>query len=271
MSVGGERILLRSKYAYNAKHGDELTFPADAELYLLEKRENGWWRGEYNGISGLFPYNYVDVISTPAAPLAVTSPRLSDERKKSLPTFNDGKERAIALEDYSAKDSQQLDFKKDDIIVIVQKFPTGWWKGEVQGRQGVFPQKTVKLLSDQKDEDKSKKHRRARSKESGGRKRASSKSRSNNSTGSNGPQLAPPPGDDTAGSTESSFDGSGDDGNSDDEQTAFGLGAVRLFGSFSCPFFRLKLCLPHVDSTFSFPITPCDLLWPHYTISVTLL
>jgi hypothetical protein len=131
MSVGGERIALRSKYAYAAKHGDELSFPADADMFLVEKRENGWWKGEYNGVSGLFPYNYVDVVPSAAAAAAVPTPRPSQPDQKklaSIPSFSDGKERAIALDDYQAKDSQQLDFKKDEVIIIVQKFPTGWWK-----------------------------------------------------------------------------------------------------------------------------------------------
>lgn len=244
MSGGGERVSLRSKYAYNAKHADELSFPADADMFLVEKRENGWWKGDYNGNVGLFPYNYVDVIPSAAAANAVPSPRTGSSGdpalKKAVPTFTDGKERAIALDDYTAKDSQQLDFKKDDIIIIVQKFPTGWWKGDIGGRQGVFPQKTVKLLADLKDEEKGKKHKRGRSgtsRDGGSRKRASSKSRTNTNSGTSSPALAPPPGEDAAGSTESSFDGSNDDENSSEEQSAFGFGsAVVRFCSLSVGF-----------------------------------
>eukprot|EP01122_Echinamoeba_exundans_P010740 TRINITY_DN4077_c0_g1_i1.p1 TRINITY_DN4077_c0_g1~~TRINITY_DN4077_c0_g1_i1.p1 ORF type:complete len:944 (+),score=200.29 TRINITY_DN4077_c0_g1_i1:66-2897(+) len=252
MSVGGERIALRSKYAYAAKHGDELSFPADADMFLVEKRENGWWKGEYNGVSGLFPYNYVDVVPSAAAAAAVPTPRPSQPDQKklaSIPSFNDGKERAIALDDYQAKDSQQLDFKKDEIIIIVQKFPTGWWKGEnSSGRQGVFPQKTVKLLSDLKDEqEKGKKHKRGRSqtnRNEGSRKRSSSKSHNASPTS---PRLVPPPGSgaEDAGSTESSVDASMDDDQSSEEQTSFGMGAPPSLPSLPPPSASsAKLSLP---------------------------
>ena len=151
-----------------------------------------------------------------------------DPAKPKISVPDDGKERVIALEDYVAKDSQQLDFKKDDIIVVIQKFPTGWWKGEFQGRQGVFPQKTVRLLNDSKD-DKNKKHRRGRSQTN--KDPTNKKRRAESKTGT--PPLTVPPtnGEDGTGSlsAESSFDGSQDDDDSDPSASA----SVRL-----CTFFR---------------------------------
>nr|CAD7455482.1 unnamed protein product [Timema tahoe] len=46
-------------YQYAAQNEDELTFEKDDVIVLLAKEEPSWWRGELNGVSGLFPSNYV--------------------------------------------------------------------------------------------------------------------------------------------------------------------------------------------------------------------
>eukprot|EP00013_Stygamoeba_regulata_P028858 CAMPEP_0177646796 /NCGR_PEP_ID=MMETSP0447-20121125/9957_1 /TAXON_ID=0 /ORGANISM="Stygamoeba regulata, Strain BSH-02190019" /LENGTH=1048 /DNA_ID=CAMNT_0019149337 /DNA_START=284 /DNA_END=3426 /DNA_ORIENTATION=- len=44
-----------------------------------------------------------------------------------------------ALYDYDATDPNELSFKQNEIITILQKDPSGWWQGELNGRVGVFP------------------------------------------------------------------------------------------------------------------------------------
>jgi hypothetical protein len=78
-------------------------------------------------------------------PLSTTTPDEFQQRI-SQNVSPDGKERAIALVDHQPKGASQLEFKKDDIIVVLDKFPTGWWKGEVNGKVGIFPKNTVRLL-----------------------------------------------------------------------------------------------------------------------------
>lgn len=46
-------------YPYKALNDDELSFEADDIISVLGRDEPEWWRGELNGISGLFPSNYV--------------------------------------------------------------------------------------------------------------------------------------------------------------------------------------------------------------------
>jgi len=43
------------------------------------------------------------------------------------------------LFDYTPSDPNELCFKKGDVITVLQKDPSGWWQGELQGRVGVFP------------------------------------------------------------------------------------------------------------------------------------
>ncbi|KAK7791370.1 hypothetical protein R5R35_007909 [Gryllus longicercus] len=52
-------------YPYCAQNEDELNFEKDDVITLLAKEEPSWWRGELNGVSGLFPSNYVAMLLDP--------------------------------------------------------------------------------------------------------------------------------------------------------------------------------------------------------------
>ncbi|KAK9887107.1 hypothetical protein WA026_020555 [Henosepilachna vigintioctopunctata] len=46
-------------YPYTAGNPDELSFNKDDIISVTAREEEAWWRGELNGVSGLFPSNYV--------------------------------------------------------------------------------------------------------------------------------------------------------------------------------------------------------------------
>ncbi|CAH0548139.1 unnamed protein product [Brassicogethes aeneus] len=46
-------------FPYNAMNADELSFAKDEIISVTARDEEAWWRGELNGVSGLFPSNYV--------------------------------------------------------------------------------------------------------------------------------------------------------------------------------------------------------------------
>ncbi|PHH73076.1 hypothetical protein CDD82_5667 [Ophiocordyceps australis] len=48
-------------YDYEAAEDNELSFPEDAVITNLEFPDEDWWFGHYNGQSGLFPANYVQL------------------------------------------------------------------------------------------------------------------------------------------------------------------------------------------------------------------
>lgn len=47
-------------YDYNADKEDELSFQESSVIYVLKKNDDGWWEGVMDGITGLFPGNYVE-------------------------------------------------------------------------------------------------------------------------------------------------------------------------------------------------------------------
>jgi len=61
------------------------------------------------------------------------------------------KEQCVVLFPYTAMNDDELSLLEGQIITIVTKEveDKGWWKGEVSGRVGVFPDNFVKLLPSQ--------------------------------------------------------------------------------------------------------------------------
>ncbi|KAL3040759.1 hypothetical protein OYC64_011703 [Pagothenia borchgrevinki] len=67
-----------------------------------------------------------------------------------------GRELCKVLFPYEGQNEDELSLKEGEIINIVTKecADAGWWKGEIGGRQGVFPDNFVKLLEAEKERPK---------------------------------------------------------------------------------------------------------------------
>lgn len=49
-------------YDYTKDKDDELSFMEGAIIYVIKKNDDGWFEGVCNGVTGLFPGNYVESI-----------------------------------------------------------------------------------------------------------------------------------------------------------------------------------------------------------------
>ena len=47
-------------YDYVKDKDDELTFSAGVSIYVTKKNDDGWYEGVCDGVTGLFPGNYVE-------------------------------------------------------------------------------------------------------------------------------------------------------------------------------------------------------------------
>ncbi|KAG7207393.1 hypothetical protein KM043_009047 [Ampulex compressa] len=57
-----ERVM--ALYPYQAQNEDELSFEKGDVITVLTKDGESWWKGELNGLSGVFPCNYVSPMSS---------------------------------------------------------------------------------------------------------------------------------------------------------------------------------------------------------------
>ncbi|XP_069378408.1 intersectin-2b isoform X2 [Paralichthys olivaceus] len=55
-------------YDYTAANGDEMSFSKAQLINVIDKSNPDWWKGEINGVTGLFPTNYVTMTTAECDP-----------------------------------------------------------------------------------------------------------------------------------------------------------------------------------------------------------
>jgi len=61
--------------------------------------------------------------------------------------------RVRALYDFQSTEPSELEFKKGDVIAVLESVYKDWWRGSLKGRTGIFPLNYVEKLSDPTPEE----------------------------------------------------------------------------------------------------------------------
>jgi hypothetical protein len=168
---------VRAKYAYDGDPKlNQLSLAKGQVVWIISMDKSGWWKGDSIGRVGLLPMNFVEVLDEAAAEAAakkvvaavaeveararrgtkagsaVTPAVASAAATASDATGSDSSSRAdaaasttpaadrvIAMYDFEAKKPNQLSMKANDVIVVIDRDPSGWWKGQLDGKTGRFP------------------------------------------------------------------------------------------------------------------------------------
>lgn len=101
------------KVGFQSKRNDELNLKKGDEIIVLERKSNCWWKGDNGLKTGWFPYSHVEV-----KPLNIL---------------------AIARFSYQSVLEGEMDLKKGDEIVVIEKAPSGWCRGKSGTEIGWFP------------------------------------------------------------------------------------------------------------------------------------
>ncbi|XP_042345648.1 SH3 domain-containing protein 21 isoform X2 [Plectropomus leopardus] len=147
-------------YTYSPVNEDELSLDVGETIEIIREIEDGWWMGVKNGKVGAFPSNFVkEIFVSPKDGKhseGKARPKLSDavfNKEIAQRTSVRNKARNVAeccqvMFDYKAKASDELDLKKGDVVVILNKETEdeGWYEGELNGRCGFFPDNFVMLI-----------------------------------------------------------------------------------------------------------------------------
>lgn len=167
-------------YPYQPEKEDELELQIGDIIDIVAEVEEGWWKGSLKNRTGVFPSNFVaeitDVNIKSEREAALRKPKLSrDESGKSAkvmnsPSFNSdsqtttkaenlpdlptlppkpAKEYCRVIHRYAASNVDELNLHPGDIITIITKDgqDPGWWKGELKGKAGFFPDNFVEPMS----------------------------------------------------------------------------------------------------------------------------
>ncbi|NWU42917.1 SH319 protein, partial [Hylia prasina] len=158
-SIKGPRCVARFEYIGDQK--DELSFSEGETIILKEYINEEWAKGELRGTSGIFPLNFVEVIEglpgTGTAPVlklcftyvgTETAMKNKVEVSSSLPQNNRRSEWCEALHDFTAETKDDLSFKKGDYIQILEQVDLEWYRGRLNGKEGIFPAVFVQTCSE---------------------------------------------------------------------------------------------------------------------------
>jgi Variant SH3 domain/SH3 domain len=114
----GPAKMATALYSYDAKEANELSFPVGALIKVLTMDEaSGWWLGELNGKTGLYPGNFSQLVDPTDA----------------------GSSSATAVYDYVAQGDDELSVTAGDLLTIVAQHE-GWVTAMgPDGSQGLLP------------------------------------------------------------------------------------------------------------------------------------
>ncbi|UJR09892.1 hypothetical protein I4U23_014114 [Adineta vaga] len=153
-SQNGFLFQVRAVYTYLPLHDDELSIKPNDIINVTRTAEEGWYEGRLNGKIGLFPSNYVTRIHDDSKTKTnqLIKPKHVNglnELVKNEVTKKNSSVKARVLYDYKATANDELTLTTNDIVTIVDKNleDEGWWKGELNGRIGVFPDNYVEEIS----------------------------------------------------------------------------------------------------------------------------
>lgn len=163
----------RALMSLHAQLDEELDFREGEIITIVDMPEPGWFQGELEGRTGIFPEGFVELLAPlrsiqPAKPVSLEqgqypSCRMEEEEEKEedeeedeelkdsveMQVQEEDKEEAgvygIAQYEFRALEPEELDFDVGDRIQILKTLEDGWLEGQLRGRRGIFPHRFVKM------------------------------------------------------------------------------------------------------------------------------
>ncbi|NXS57326.1 DNMBP protein, partial [Brachypteracias leptosomus] len=147
-SLGQARALMD----LSAQLEEELDFREGDVINIVGVTEPGWFEGELRGRRGIFPEGFVELLT----PLRASGTSVDPEPTGTcdangtveMPPKEEeepGSTYGVALYQFQALESKELDFDVGDRIRIVGILEDGWLEGELRGKRGIFPHRFVRL------------------------------------------------------------------------------------------------------------------------------
>ncbi|XP_075212133.1 SH2/SH3 adaptor protein dock isoform X2 [Lycorma delicatula] len=127
------------KYNYQAQQPDELSLIKGTRILILEKSNDGWWRGQSGSTAGWFPSNYTQE---------------EGELDDTLHTYAMAEnvlDIVVALYSFTSTNDQELSFEKGDRLEILDRPPSDpeWYKARNgHGQIGLVPRNYLQELSE---------------------------------------------------------------------------------------------------------------------------
>ncbi|KAL2780958.1 SH3 domain-containing protein 19 isoform 3 [Daubentonia madagascariensis] len=125
---------------FPAEQIDDLNLTSGEIVYLLEKIDTDWYRGNCRNQIGIFPANYVKVI--------IDIPEGGNGKRESVSSPCVKGPRCVARFEYVGDRKDELSFSEGEIIILKEYVNEEWARGELRDRTGIFPLNFVELVED---------------------------------------------------------------------------------------------------------------------------
>ncbi|KAJ1652841.1 hypothetical protein IWQ61_006911 [Dispira simplex] len=143
-------ILVRCRHDYKKQRKDELSMRSRDYVVVLSQEVESWWVGWNlnSGEQGWFPKDFVKHVGVyPKSSL----PKIQREIQTKAQMKSSKKKSPYAhlvevLFDYEQQDADELTLMTGEIVEVFKEIE-GWYQGEKNGVQGIFPANFVRLLS----------------------------------------------------------------------------------------------------------------------------
>lgn len=149
-------------------------FRAIFKRFLFVQVEDGWWKGKLGPKVGVFPSNFVEIMDATSPVSAnrkshninstIIQNKINNNRssltnsREDLVSHGEGdvpvlppkpiREQCKVIYPYAPANEDELRLIEGEVVTVLSKeLPDkGWWKGELRGKIGVFPDNFVTLL-----------------------------------------------------------------------------------------------------------------------------
>lgn len=161
----------RALMSLHAQLDEELDFREGDVITIIGLPEPGWFQGELDERTGVFPEGFVELLGPLRSPqeepetqileqysaysMEEEEMREEDERdeehsveaepQQEEEEEEEGAVYGVALYEFRALETGELDFDVGDRIRILATLDDGWLEGQIHGRRGVFPHRFVKM------------------------------------------------------------------------------------------------------------------------------
>lgn len=145
------------KYNYEAQQPDEISLVKSTRVLVMEKSNDGWWRGEYNGKIGWFPSNYVQEENDDLTELH-TYAQADSMLPPNPPVCL---EVVVALYSFTSQNDEELNFQKGERLEVIDKPANDpeWWRARNSlGEAGLVPKNYVQIVTEDSSEFGSSNH-----------------------------------------------------------------------------------------------------------------
>jgi hypothetical protein len=132
---------VKALYDYSTTYLGDLNFQKGDIITVSHAINKDYWSGSIGDRKGVFPSNYVEIVPFNYIDSKQFSSKVQLAPKKPIPA------QVIALCNFVAQEPSDLEFRKGDIITVLEAIDKDWWKGAIGSKEGVFPMNCVEILS----------------------------------------------------------------------------------------------------------------------------